>query len=110
MNISDSSVGLDLLESLIDAARGLHLFVHLALHEAVPELVDVQIVAHLELGGVLALVGSRLSDLLVLLLPLDAALDRLLLVGDAALQLKDTLLAITLLLLDVLHQVVENVL
>ena len=49
-------------------------------------------------------------DLLVLLLPLDAALDGLLFVGDAALELEDALLPVALLLLDVLHQVVEDVL
>ena len=75
---------------------------HLALHKAVPELIDVQVVAHLELSGVFTLVGGGLSDLLVLFLPLDAALDRLLFVGDVALQLDYALLTITLLLFDVI--------
>ena len=60
------------------------------------------IVAHLELSGVFTLVGGGLSDLLVLFLPLDAALDRLLFVGDAALQLEYALLTTTLLLSDVI--------
>ena len=110
LNVRDTSVCLDLLESFIDATALLHLFMHLLLHEVVPELVDVQVVTHLELGGVLALVGGGLSDLLVLLLALDPPLHGLLLVGDAALELKDSLLAVTLLFLDVLHEAVENVL
>ena len=75
LHISDAGVRLDLLKRIIDAARGLHLLVHLALHEVVPKLVDVQVVAHLELGGVLAFIGSSFSNLLILLLPLDTALD-----------------------------------
>ena len=83
---------------------------HLSLHEVVPELVDVQVVAHLELSGVFRLICGRFSDLLVLLLALNSALDRLFLVSDASLKFKDTLLSVTLLLLDVFHQVVEDVL
>ena len=110
LDISDAGVSLNLLESIINGTAGFHLLVHLFLHEVVPELVDVQVVTHLELGGVLALVGGGLSDLLVLLLALDPPLHGLLLVGDAALELKDSLLAVALLLLDVLHEAVENVL
>ena len=99
---------LDLLESLINAARGLHFFMHLAFHEVVPKLVDVEIVSHLELSGVFALIGGSFSDLLILLLSLNAALDRLFFVCNAALKLEDTLLTVTLLLLNVLHQVVED--
>lgn len=110
LDISDTGVCLDLLEGIVDAARSLHLFVHLPLHKVVPKFVDVQVVSHLELSGIFALIGSRFSDLLVLLLALNSALDRFLLVGDATLELKDALLPIALLLLNVLHQVVEDVL
>ena len=110
LHVGDTGVRLDLLESLIDATAGVHLLVHLLLHEVVPELVDVQVVTHLELGGVLALVGGGFCDLLVFLLTLDPSLHGLLLVGDAALELKDSFLAVALLLLDVLHEAVEDIL
>ena len=109
LNVCDASVCLDLLEGIVDASGGFHLLVHLSLHEVVPQLVDVEIVSHLELGGVFALVSSSLSDLLILLLALNTALNRLFLIGDASLEFEDSLLTITLLLLDVLHQVVEDV-
>jgi len=81
---------------------------HLAFHEVVPKLVDVEIVSHFELGGVFALIGGSFSDLLVLLLSLNAALYRFFLVCNAALKLEDSLLTVTLLLLNVLHQVVKD--
>ena len=86
LNVCDARMCLDLLESIIDASRGFHLLVHLSLHEVVPELVDVEIVSHLELGGVFALVSSSFSDLLILLLALNTALNRLFLIGDASLE------------------------
>ena len=101
---------LDLLECIVDGAGGLHLLVHLSLHEVVPELVDVQVVAHLELSGILALIGGSFSNLLILLLTLDSTLDGLFLVSDASLEFKNALLSITLLLLNILHQIVEDVL
>ena len=110
LHISHTCVCLDLLESLINAARVLHLFVHLSLHEVIPQLVNVQVVAHLELSGVLRFVSGSFSNLLVFLLSLDAALHRFLLVCDAALQFKDSFLTVTLLLFNVFHQVIEDVL
>ena len=83
---------------------------HLSLHEVVPELVNVQVVAHLKLSGILALIGSSFSNLLILLLTLDSTLDGLFLVSDASLEFKNALLSITLLLLNILHQIVEDVL
>jgi len=47
---------------------------------------------------------------LILLLALNSALHRLLFVSDAALKLKNTLLSVTLFLLDVFHEVIEDVL
>ena len=103
-------MGLDLLESLVDRLRLLNLLVHLLTHESVPQLIDVQVVAHLELGGVFAFVSGSFSNLLVFLLALDAALHRLLFVGNASLELNDTLLTVALLFLDILHEAVEDVL
>ena len=103
-------MGLDLFEGFVDIAGRFHLFVHLSFHKVVPQLIDVQVVAHLELGGVFAFVGGSFSNLLVFLLALDAALHRLLFVGNASLELDDTLLTVALLLLDILHKAVEDVL
>ena len=101
---------LDLLEGFIDAAGCLHFFVHLAFHEVVPQLIDVEIVPHLELSAILALVGGRFGNLLILFLPLNTALHTFLFVCNAALELQDPLLTVALFLLDVFHEVVKDVL
>ena len=81
---------------------------HLTLHEVVPELIDVEVITHLKLCGVLTLICSSFSNLLILLLSFDTALNGFLLISDASLQLKDALLAIALLFLDILHEVIED--
>ena len=110
MDIGDTSCCLNLFESVINLATCLHLLVHLLLHEIVPQLVDEEVVSHLKFSRILALVCGVLCDLLILFLTFNSAFHRLLLVGDAALKLEDALLAVALLLLDVFHQVVKNVL
>ena len=65
---------------------------------------------HLELGGVFALIGSRLCDFLVLSLSLNSATDRLFLVIDALLKFNDSVLSVSLFFLNVLHKVVEDAL
>ena len=110
LHISDTSVRLDLLKGLVDAARSLHLLVHLTLHEIVPQLIDVEVISHLQLCAVFALIGGRFCNLLVLLLPFNSALDALLLISDAALELKNSLLTITLLFLNIFHQVIKDIL
>ena len=62
---------------------------------------------HLEFRGILALIGSCLCDFLILSLSLDSTTNRLFFVIDALLKLDDSVLSITLLLLDILHQVVK---
>ena len=62
---------------------------------------------HLEFRGILALIGSCLCDFLVLSLPLDSTTNRLFFVIDALLELNDSILSITLLFLDILHQIVK---
>jgi len=71
---------------------------------------NIEGLSHLELRGILVLVGSSLSDVLVSLLTLNTSLDGLLLVFDAFLELDDSILSVFLLLLDVLHELVKNVL
>ena len=73
LHISNARMRLDLLEGLINAAGGLHLLVHLALHEVVPELVDVEDVAHLELRRIFALIGGSFSNFLVFPLSFNAS-------------------------------------
>ena len=109
MDIGDTRCCLDLFESVVDLATCLHLLVHLLLHEIVPQLVDEEVISHLKFSRILALVCGVLCDLLILFLTFNSAFHRLLLVGDAALKLEDALLAVALLLLDVFHQVVEDV-
>lgn len=99
---------LDLLKGLVNLRRLTHLLVHLLAHESTPHLLNVQLVAHLVLALILALVGCGLCYLLVLLLSLDPAPDRLLLIPDAALYLRQDLLRIVVLLLDVVHQAVHD--
>ena len=59
---------------------------------------------------ILTFVGGTLSNLLVPLLSVNSSLNRLLLVGNTFLELKDSASSILLLLLNVLHQLVEGVL
>ena len=110
LNISDTCCCFDLLESVIDLATCFHFFVHLLLHKVVPKLVDEEVISHLKFSGILALVSGVLCDLLILFLAFYSAFHRFFLVCDAALQFKDAFLAVTLLLLDVFHQIVKNVL
>ena len=75
LDVRDSSRCLDLLECVVHLLRRTHLFLHFLSHEVVPELVDVENVTHLELRGVLALVGSRFGNFLVLSLSFNASAD-----------------------------------
>jgi len=87
LDISDSGVGLDLFEGLIDVLVLSHLLLHLDSHEVVPKFIDVEEVSHL--GGVLVLtlVGGTFSNLLVSLLSVNTALDRLFFISNALLEL-----------------------
>ena len=87
LDISDSGVGLNLLESLIDVFVLSHLLLHLDSHEVVPKFIDVEEVSHL--GGilVLTLVGGTFSNLLVSLLSVNTALHRLFFISNALLEL-----------------------
>ena len=80
----------------------------LASHKRVPELLDVEVLPHFELRGVLVLVGSCLSDLLVPPLSLNPLLHGLLLVANTFLQLVDSLLAVSLLLLNIFHEPLKD--
>ena len=108
LNISDTGLGLNSLESIVNLLTGSHFVLHLLSEEDIPEFLDEQVLSHLELRGILILVGSSLSNLLVPPLSLNSLLDTGLLKSDASLQLMDNLLSIPLLLLDVLHQVEED--
>ena len=72
LDISHTSCCLNLLKSIVDLLRGSHLLFHFLSHEVVPKLINVKMVAHFQLRGVLAFIGCCLSYLLVLSLPLDS--------------------------------------
>ena len=108
LDVGNTGVRLDLLEGIVDFMGVSHLFLHLPSHESVPKSLDQQVLAHGSLGGILVLVGGSFSDLLVSALSLDTSLHGLFLVLDALLELEDSLLSVLLLLLDVLHEAIEN--
>ena len=108
LDVSHSSLSLDGLKGIVDLLGASHLLLHLLSQEHVPQLLNQQVLPHLELRRVLVLVGSCLCDLLVPPLSLDSLLDGGLLEGDASLELVDDLLSVPLLLFDVLHQVEED--
>jgi len=110
LNVRNARGRLDLLEGLVNLLRLLHLIVHLLPHEGAPQLLDLQLVAHLGLALVLALVRCGLRDLLIFLLSLDSPADRLLFVPDASLDLRENDLRVVVLLFDILHQFVDDLL
>jgi len=103
LNICHSSGSLDLLESIINLLRCSHFFFHFLTHKVVPEFVDIEVMAHFKLWWILTLVGSCLSNFLVLSLPFNSATNRLLFVVNAFLELNNSVLSVTLLFLDILH-------
>ena len=108
LDIGNSSGCFNLLESLINGLRILHLVVHFLPHEGTPQLLNLKLLAHLSLALVLALIGSSLSNFLVSLLPFDPPPNRLLLVFNASLYLSEDNLCIMVLFLDILHELVNN--
>ena len=50
LDISDTSGCLDSLEGLINLSRVSHLLLHLLSHKGVPQLLDIEVISHLELG------------------------------------------------------------
>lgn len=75
LDVSYSSGRLDILESGVNLSRIRHLLLHLLPHESVPQLLDVEVLPVLDLGLILAVVGSLIGDLLVLLDTLHAFLN-----------------------------------
>lgn len=85
LHISNTSCCLDCLEGLINGLRLSHFLFHLLSHEGVPELLNVEVLSHLQLGGVLVLICSGLCNFLVPSLSFNSSLDRFLLVLNAPL-------------------------
>ena len=65
---------------MLDLCGSGHLFVHLGLEEGAPELLREEVLVHLELVGVLVVIGSLVTDLLLSSVSLDTSLERSLLV------------------------------
>lgn len=109
-NICNSSSRFNCLESFINGLGFLHFLVHLSPHENVPQFLHVETITHVLLGGVLVFIGSCLGNILITLLPLNTTLDRLLFVFNAFLEFNNTVLSVLLLLFDVFHKLVEDIL
>lgn len=80
LHIRETCLSANLLESLLDLCGSGHLFVHLGLEEGAPELLCEEVLVHLELVGVLVVIGSLVTDLLLSSVSLDTSLERSLLV------------------------------
>jgi len=98
LNIFASSSGIDSFESLINWSRVSHFIIHLLFHEFVPQVLDVKVVSHFKFTLILILVGSCLSDFLILSLSLNSSLDRLFFVSNTFLELSNSFRSILLLL------------
>ena len=109
LDVSYSRSSLDLLESLVNLLRVLHLLLHLLSHERVPQLLNVQVLPILNLRLILAVIGSLLSDLLVLLDSLHSFLDGLLFVLEALGNLSEDSVGFSVLFLDVDHEAIDCV-
>ena len=108
LNILASSGGVDSFESLIDWSRVSHFIVHLLFHEFVPQVLDMKVVSHFKLRLILVLVGSSLSDFLVLSLSLNSSLNRLFFVSNTFLEFSNSFRSILLLLGDAVKNMLEN--
>ena len=108
LDIGASSGGLDLLEGVLDVVSALHLFLHLALEVGTPQPLHHEVLLHLQLVGVLVLVGRRLCNFLLATHAVHATLQGFFLVVDRLLQGLDPFLALALLLVNLLHEVVQS--
>lgn len=108
MDVGDAGGSFDLLEGLVNLLGLLHLVVHLLAHEGAPQLLNLQLVAHLRLALVLAFVRGCLRYFLILLLPLDPASNRFFFIPDTPLDLREYDLRIVVLFLNIFHQFVND--
>jgi len=108
LNIFNSSCGIDSFESLINWSRVSHFIIHLLLHELVPQVLNMKIISHFKLTLILVLVGSCLSDLLILSLSLDSSLNRLFFISNTFLEFSYSFRSILLLFWNAVKNMLEN--
>lgn len=89
---------------------GFHFVVHFLSHESVPEFLDVEVLAVLDLRLIFAVVGGLLGNLLILLDTLHSLLDGFLLVFKTFSNLSQNSIGISMFLLNVLHKTVHGIL
>ena len=108
MHVCDLSSGLDCLERVINLLGILHFLYHALAKVHVPQALNVKILARVQLTRVFVLICGSLGDLSIFALTLNAARNGGLFVLDAFLELKNALLSVLLLKLDVLHEAIKN--
>ena len=74
LDVGEASLRPNLLEGLLDLGSVIHFLVHLDLEESAPELLSEEVLVHLELVGVLVVVGGLVADLLLASVSLDPSL------------------------------------
>jgi len=106
-HVGVASLRTDLLESQLDWSVLLHLFLHAALKELGPELLDEECVPFHLLLSISVLISRLLGNLNLSILPLDSLLESFLLVLDRVLEGDDTLASFLLLVVDNVDQILK---
>ena len=80
LNVRETSLCVDLLESLLDFSVSRHLFLHLGFEESAPKLLRQEVLVHLQLIRIFVVICSLVSDLLLSSVALDTSFEGSLLV------------------------------
>mmetsp|Transcript_31104 Transcript_31104/g.47507 ORF Transcript_31104/g.47507 Transcript_31104/m.47507 type:complete len:238 (-) Transcript_31104:463-1176(-) len=107
VNIGETSSCSNLLEGILNVVVLVHFLFHLLLQEGREESLYKELLLLLNLFLVLVLVGGHLSNLLLATDSLHSALHSFLLVADGLLKAADPLLAFSLVLLDLHHNLLK---
>jgi len=108
LNISNLCCSLDIFESFVNLGWVSHFLLHSLAHICVPQLLSVEIFAHLELRWVFVFVSCCFSNFSIFSLAFDSTRYWSFFVLDTFLKFKNAFLAIFLFKLDVLHKVVKD--
>ena len=110
LDVREASLSSDLLEGLLDLSIFGHLSVHFGLQKCRPELLSKEILVHFELIGVLVVVCSLISDLLLASVSLDASLKGSFLVVKGFEHRSESVLSLEVILIDQSHELFKTVL
>ena len=110
LNVTVASFSPNFLESSFNFESAIHFFSHFGLKERRPELLSQEVLLHLQLIGIFVLVGCGLRDLLLASHTSQSAVNSILFVLSRILQGADALIALTMLLLNQVHEVFQPVL